>query len=132
MTSEHENFVVDDNRIKALARIVHEANKAFCESIGDTSQVSWSEAPEYNHRSAMIGVKAICDNTDITPEESHDVWMEAKKADGWVYGEVKDKEKKTHPSIVPYKDLSISEKYKDFLVRDIVLSYINFRKMDHS
>jgi hypothetical protein len=113
-------------RIKALAKMVHEANKAFCESIGDFSQMPWSEAPEYNHQSAMVGVEAICKNPNISPEESHDVWMATKKADGWVYGETKNKEEKTHPSIVPYAELSAAEKYKDHLVKAIVLSYVNF------
>lgn len=29
-----------------VAQIAHEINKAYCESIGDTSQPSWEEAPE--------------------------------------------------------------------------------------
>ena len=119
---------ISEDRIKSLAKIIHEANKAFCEEIGDTSQVSWTEAPEYNHTSAMIGVRALCENPNLTPEDSHDVWMESKKADGWVYGKVKDRDAKTHPSLVPYDKLSHAEKYKDHLVRAIVLSYLNFIK----
>lgn len=117
---------VSDNKIRALAKMVHEANRAFCESIGDNSQVPWSETPEYNHTSACVGVRAIYDNPDMPNDELHNVWMESKKADGWVYGKVKDREKKTHPSIVPYAELSASEKYKDSLVKAIVVSYLNF------
>ncbi len=117
---------VSDNKVRALAKMVHEANKAFCESIGDNSQLPWSEAPEYNHTSTCAGVRAICDNPDMPPDELHNVWMESKKADGWVYGKVKDREKKTHPSIVPYAELSASEKYKDSLVKAIVVSYLDF------
>ena len=120
---------VPEHKVKALAKMVHEANKAFCESIGDNSQVPWGEAPEYNHTSAIIGVRAICENPDITPDESHNVWWNTKKADGWIYGEVKDKEKKTHPSMVPYDKLSTVEKYKDHLVKSIVMSYLNFIKL---
>lgn len=117
---------VADSKVKVLAKMVHEANKAFCEGIGDNSQVPWNEAPEYNHRSAMVGVKAICENPNLTPEECHDVWMEAKKADGWVYGEVKCRDNKTHPSLVPFAELSPSEQYKDCLVISIVKSYTDF------
>lgn len=113
-------------RIKALSRIVHEANKAFCESLGDTSQKPWNEAPGYNHTSAMAGIKAVWDNPGITPAQIHDVWMDQKIADGWSYGETKDKEKKTHPSIIPYDQLSDCEKYKDYLVIYTVRSYTDY------
>ena len=119
-------ITLPDKRIKSLAKIIHEANRAFCQEIGDDSQQPWSEAPEYNHQSAMVGVKALCENPSLTPEESHDVWAKAKQDDGWVYGPTKDKEKKTHPSLVPYDQLSDSEKYKDHLVRAITKSYLDF------
>ena len=32
---------------------------------------------------------------------------------GWVYGEVRDPEKKTHPDMIPYHDLGQLERNKD-------------------
>ena len=119
-------MALEEKKIRALAKIVHEANKAFCEKIGDFSQKPWSEAPGYNHQSAMAGIEAVVNNPAITPSEIHDVWMEQKKADGWVYGEQKDWDKKTHPSIVPYSALSAVEQYKDYLVIYNVKSYLDF------
>lgn len=118
-------FVTDD-KVKALARIVHETNKGFCESIGDMSQKPWSEAPGYNHQSAMSTVRAICDCPTITPEDCHDIWVETKKSDGWVYGKTKDWDKKTHPSLIPYKELNAIEKYKDWLVIYTTKCYLDF------
>ncbi|MBP1665344.1 MAG: rsbU 6 [Bacteroidetes bacterium] len=40
-------------------------------------------------------------------------WCWDKILNGWVYGEMKDSLKKTHPSIIPYDDLDESEKEKD-------------------
>jgi hypothetical protein len=37
-----------------------------------------------------------------------------------VYGEVKDAEKKTHPCIVPYKDLPPEQQAKDHLFKAVV------------
>ncbi len=42
----------------------------------------------------------------------HEVWAEGRINDGWVYGEVRDDEKKTTPCLVPYEQLS--EREKDF------------------
>ncbi len=43
----------------------------------------------------------------------HEVWAENKLKEGWRYGEVLDYEKKTHPSLVPYEQLSERQKLYD-------------------
>ena len=37
---------MDEKKIEACARAAHEANRAYCIAIGDTSQPSWDDAPE--------------------------------------------------------------------------------------
>ncbi len=51
--------------------------------------------------------------TEKIAENVHDVWAVGRIAEGWVYGEVKDSEKKTTPLLVPYSELSESEKEYD-------------------
>jgi hypothetical protein len=121
---------LNEARIKTLSKMVHESNKALCEELGDKSQKPWNEAPGYNHMSAMAGIQAVLDNPEITPSQIHDVWMIQKQADGWVHGKTKDRDKKTHPSIVPYEQLSSTEQYKDYLVIYIVKSYLDY--LDHN
>lgn len=43
----------------------------------------------------------------------HEVWSAGRMADGWTYGEVRDDEHKKHPCLVPYEELSESEKAYD-------------------
>lgn len=33
-------------KLVKIAQVAHEINKAYCEAIGDNSQVSWENAPE--------------------------------------------------------------------------------------
>ena len=47
------------------------------------------------------------------PRELHGSWMQAYIEMGWVYGEVRDTEKKTHPDMVPYAELGQLEQDKD-------------------
>lgn len=56
-----------------------------------------------------------CDGTwkVATPAKLHEDWVEAYKKMGWVYGEKRDPEKKTHPDMVPYKYLGQLERDKD-------------------
>lgn len=46
-------------------------------------------------------------------ENVHDVWAEARIAQGWTYGEQRDDKKKKHPCLVPYNELPNDEKEYD-------------------
>lgn len=94
-----------------LARAAHEMNRLYCIGIGDTSQPTWDEAPDWQKASAKDGVLGALDGN--TPQQSHERWLELKKADGWVWGEVKDPEKKKHPCMVDYADLPEEQRRKD-------------------
>jgi len=98
-----------------IARVAHEVNRAYCMAIGDHSQPSWEDAPEWQKDSAISGVMFNDLNTDVTPELSHASWMLQKLSNGWKFGPVKDPEKKEHPCMVPYKDLPLEQRVKDYL-----------------
>ena len=103
-----------------IAQIAHAINAAYCLSLGDTSQVAWDEAPEWQQQSALAGVEMHLANPDATPEQSHESWLAQKVADGWVYGEVKDEVAKTHHCCLPYDQLPPEQKAKDYLFRAVV------------
>lgn len=48
--------------------------------------------------------------TEQLSRNVHEVWAAGRIADGWIYGEVRDDTKKTHPCLVPYEQLPESEK----------------------
>lgn len=105
--------------IEQIARLCHEVNRAYCHSIGDDSQPSWSDAPTWQKNSAISGVNFHLSN-ETTPEQSHANWLKDKVADGWVFGPVKDPEKKEHPCMVPYNELPLEQRTKDFLFKAVV------------
>lgn len=108
-----------ENIVDIIARTCHEANRAFCQSLGDDSQKPWSEAPEWQRESARNGVLFHL-NGEHGPQESHENWLEEKRAQGWKYGPVKDPEAKEHPCFVPYSELPAEQKAKDYIFRAIV------------
>lgn len=97
-----------------IARIAHEVNRAYCASLGDMSQPAWEDAPDWQRQSAVNGVNAHA-NGGLTPEQSHESWMAEKRAAGWKYGPVKDPDAKEHPCFVPYSELPIEQRTKDYL-----------------
>lgn len=40
-------------------------------------------------------------------------WSWDKRLNGWIFGNMKDSERKTHPGLIPYEELTESEKEKD-------------------
>lgn len=109
-----------------IAQVAHEINKAYCASIGDNSQPSWEEAPDWQKKSAITGVEMHIKNPEATPEASHQSWMKEKEEDGWKYGPVKDANLKEHPCYVPYEELPQEQKAKDYLFRQTVHSLKRF------
>jgi len=113
---------ISDEQIEAMAKVCHEANRAYCMSQGDGSQVTWSKAGVWQRKSAIAGVVFVLDNLKATPEEIHESWIGQKVKDGWTLGPIKDGAKKTHPCLVPYGQLPESQRKKDHLFRAIVLA----------
>lgn len=103
-----------------IARICHEANAAICRAHDDNSQSPWDDAPEWARKSSAAGVDWRLVNLDAPIEAQHVEWCKAKYADGWIYGAVKDAEKKTHPCLVEYDQLPLAQRLKDHVFVAIV------------
>jgi hypothetical protein len=62
--------------------------------------------------------------------KEHDRWMQEKLDQGWTYGTVKDEVQRTHPSLVPWEELTEEDKDRDRdPVRDVprMLAEAGFR-----
>lgn len=104
-----------------IAPFCHEANRILTSVVKDVPmQPPWSDAPEEMKTSSVSGVLFALENPDATPEQQHEQWCAGKKSDGWTFGDVKDSEKKTHPALRPYAELSEGTRAKDAIFRLIV------------
>lgn len=103
-----------------IASICHEANKAWCEANGDYTQKHWDQAEQWQRDSALKGVEFRIANPDAGEDAQHNAWMKDKVDAGWIYGEVKDAEAKTHPCITAFENLPEFQQKKDKLFCAIV------------
>lgn len=118
-----------DKNVELLAAACHSAWYAYTVlALGEQGK-PWSSAPDWQKESMMNAVQFWDVECAAFPEGmpleekvktlaplSHENWMEYKKDEGWVYGETKDPEKKTHPCLVPYDKLPHDQKVKDIVV----------------
>jgi hypothetical protein len=51
--------------------------------------------------------------TEVMAKNVHEVWAEARMAEGWTYGLQRNDVLKTHPGLVPYEELPESERAYD-------------------
>ena len=51
--------------------------------------------------------------TELLSRNAHEVWARQRLAEGWRYGPRRDDDRKEHPGLVPYEQLSESERVFD-------------------
>jgi hypothetical protein len=103
-----------------IAAVCHEANRAYCESIGDYSQLPWEDAPDWQRSSALAGVLFLLEDEARGAADAHESWTEAKLREGWQHGPRKDALRKEHPCMVPFHELPAEQRRKDYLFCGIV------------
>ena len=102
-----------------IARVCHEANRALQLVAGDPApSPEWDHAPEWQRESAVACVREA--QAGATPEQLHESWCTFRAKVGWVYGETKDSDAKTHPCLVAYADLPLDQRQKDSVFHSLV------------
>ena len=69
--------------------------------------------PQPIDTSSVVLSKDLLDLCEKLAENTHEVWAKGRVAEGWSYGNSRNDEKKQTPCLVPYSDLSESEKEYD-------------------
>lgn len=103
-----------------VARVCHEVIRAYSQGLKDFSQAPWEDAPQWQRDSAVNGVNFHLENPDASPSASHESWLKEKIDSGWKYGPVKNPDTKEHPCCVPYDQLPVEQRAKDYIFSSIV------------
>ena len=134
--------MTNEQRTELIAVACHQAWYAYTVlALGEPGE-TWTDAPDWQQESIRNAVdfwdeavvKIEKEDGDVTFSYlleklcpmSHENWMAHKTKEGWIYGEVKDPEAKTHHCMVPYVDLPEAQKKKDKVV---VAAYLELRSL---
>ena len=110
--------------VAQIAKVAHEANRAYCQTNGDLTHKSWEEISQERRDGLIKGVLYRLNNPGASVEATHEAWRKQMTDDGWVFGAKKDNEAKTHPCLVPYEQLAVHHQLKDTLFGMIVNSFL--------
>jgi len=97
------------------AYFVYEAAKLEAKiSSRDIIPEDWEDRDDSFRTQFVETVRKQCSLEGFAdPEEAHDSWWREYERMGWKYGPVRDLVKKTHPDMVPFNELPMSEREKD-------------------
>ena len=104
-----------DDLIVRRSRFIYDAARLAAQAAdAPIVPVPWDEREDAFREQFRPVIERQCsEQRSRSPEELHGSWMQSYFAMGWVYGEVYDREKKTHPDLVPYAELGQLERDKD-------------------
>lgn len=106
-----------------IAKTCHQAKKAWFDSNGYEIHEDWDELDWLNsnqRQNTIAEVNFRLENPNSGYDAQHNAWLEEKKKEGWIYGDVMDREAKTYPFIVPFEELPEFQKKKYALFCAIV------------
>ena len=75
---------MSDIKEEEIAKLCHEVNRVYCQSIDDYSQPSWDDASDGQKDSAIDGVKSLIKNPSFTAQQMHENWIRHKTANKWI------------------------------------------------
>lgn len=109
--------------VEDIARVAYDANMQINILTG-IDYPAWDDFESYERTLFIDGVRQQIEQPDRTAEQIHQSWVDDRIRDGWQYGLIRNHQLKTHPSIVPFADLTLVEKVKDTLFANIVASLL--------
>ncbi len=100
--------------VTQVARIAHEVNRAYCESVGLGKRLPWDEVSPHDRDAAVMNVTAMARGFH-TPESLHEAWCREMALNGWSHGKTYSPREKAHPMLMPYGELPIEARLCDAL-----------------
>lgn len=87
-----------------VARVIHEAHRAYQYAVEDLVPVPPWDALDKGQREQVISLVRLI-RGGVPVEQAHDAWVRRMREAGWVPGNVKDPVARTHPELVPFREL---------------------------
>lgn len=106
-------------KTRHIAEVVHNVRAAIAPV---ENLPYWEEAADAKRKQAVDWTNFYLHNPEATPLDAHASWMGAKLAEGWVLGNERSDEAKTHPHLVLFNELPFANQAIGYAVRTVVVT----------
>lgn len=124
MTITREELAATTFTDAHLMIVAHSIVRALKGTARETDPGPLAKAPDWMIADTGERVRAIENGESLDPEAEHERWCASKRAQGYVYGPVRndnpDLGQLTHPLLVPYEDLDLIQRLKDLLPNGVI------------
>ena len=110
-------------KTRDIARVCHEALRAYSIVIFDYSNRPWEDTDEDSRQFLIDLVEVIIKNPSSSPRSVHGIWSSELLSKGWVYGPTPSKTKHKHPQLIGFDDLHDEDVKRYALLIGIVRSF---------
>ena len=108
--------------VRGIASVCQETLKAYTRAVGLHHESAWSLVIPEDRVFADRLIGTLLDHPAWMPYQIHNEWCDRMEASGWKYGPEKNTEKRTHPLLVEWSELTKQQQCYWFLYRSTVLS----------
>jgi hypothetical protein len=127
--------VNEEEKIVRCARAAHNTMVTYCRMHGDHTIDEWDDAKEWQRQSTIAMVKSVLAG-NYSPRGEHGRWLKEKADAGYVWGPVKNDDKKrgqlTNPNILDYGKLPLIQRMKDSLLIVVTVGMAAHYSLDTS
>jgi len=116
---------LEDVILRALRRDPNDRYSTASDFASDLEKIE-------TYRPAPLDVSHVCIPEALLPlvenlaVNTHEIWASKRIREGWVVGDSRDDRKKTHPDLVPFNQLSVTEQdYDREVVENVILGCIS-------
>lgn len=115
-------------KIEILAKVIFRIDQKYDRIIGNHNLEDWESCPEEIKQIYFKNISAIKKNQKIKPEKLHQNAILILFNHGWKYGETFSEKNKTSPILLPFHQLSESQKISYQILYSITNSFLESEK----
>lgn len=112
-----------------VAAIAYTAGQTIAKLLNDPNvspSPQWNTLSDEAKSSVIQAVVSIHTGLIANPQQSHENWVRDKTIEGWKQGSPKSVTLKTHPDLVPWHDLPLTERMKNIFFYNYVRELLTF------
>lgn len=106
-----------------IAKVAYQTYREYLKNTNSTTNLlDWDECPDWEKKSAIIGVRTYINNPEDSIEKNHERWMKERLTNNGVYYTERDKISFDYLPREPIPFLQLSKKLqvKDFIFQNVV------------